>query len=49
MNSFNFLFELNTAQVPFQIIKLNNSFFIFVGDKSFTFNNLIVCLNGEVH
>ena len=41
MESFNFYSSSDKFSIPIQIIKFNNSFFIYIGTDSFIFDNLI--------
>jgi len=49
METFNFVSKFEDYQIPIQIIKLKDSFFVYVGNSQFNFNNLIIssCFTGS--
>ena len=49
MECYNFLFIWEENKFPIQIIKLLESFFIYIGKQNFSFENLSLCnsMSGE--
>ena len=45
MENYNFLFNYNSYSFPIQIIKLTRSYFVYVGNSQFSFNNLTVAIS----
>jgi hypothetical protein len=47
MESHNFFSQFDTVDIPIQIIKLKNSFFIYVGTPQLQFENLNVSIPSD--